>query len=150
MERRLPKLEIIIPKLYKILRRYMQFFVLLTNAQDIYKIYKALDGFFVDKTKEIMLSISEKELSSAIKTLDDIKHSNNKNREFSSVITQLRLAIEKMDSDAINKWKTAILIALCYKVLNEKALSLKFGNHAIEYFDNYIETKINWMLFPAK
>ena len=128
----------------------MEFLILLANAKTAYSTYKTINDIFVDKTKEVMRAISEKELRSAIKTLDDIKHSNDKEREFSSAITQLRLALEKMDSDAINKWKTALLIALCYKAINESSLSLKFGDRAIEYFSKYIEEQRRWALSPAK
>jgi len=128
----------------------MRFLILLTNAKTAYSAYKTINDIFVDKTKEVMQAIGKKELQSAIKTLEDIRHSNDKNREFASAITQLRLAMEKMDAENANKWKTALLLALCYKVLNENILSERFGESAKEYFTKYIEGRRRWCLCVAK
>jgi len=128
----------------------MSYLVLLANAKELYDVCKTINELFVDETKEILRAISEKELISAIKTLDDIKYSNDKRRELASTITQLRLANEKMDSADVIKAETALLIALCYKTLNEIELSLKFGDSAVEYFNKYIDSKQKWVKCVAK
>ena len=128
----------------------MNFLALLTTAKEVYDNGKTIHELLVDKTAQIINAIGEKELTSALKTLDDIKYSKNVYREFSSVITQLRLSLEKLSSKTNKKCKVALLIALCYKFIGEHQLSSQFGVRSISYFNDWIEYEKKRIFTPAK
>lgn len=128
----------------------MSFLALLTTAKEVYDNGKTIHELLVDKTAQIINAIGEKELTSALKTLDDIRYSKNVHREFSSVITQLRLSLEKISSKTTKKSKVALLIALCYKFIGEYQLSSQFGARSISYFNDWIEAEKKRIFAPAK
>lgn len=74
---------------------------------------------FLTGAKDYMYQIAKKELQSAIRTIDDVQESNNYEREISSVITQLRLSMEKFECHEQEKFQIAALIALCYHFIND-------------------------------
>lgn len=108
---------------------------------------------FLTGAKDYMYQIAEKELQSAIRTLDDVQESNNYEREISSVITQLRLSMEKFKCYEQEKFQIAALIALCYHFVNDNKLTKKYIDISCAYFDNWIEAysycpgKLHWKQF---
>jgi len=128
----------------------INFLDLLSTAKEVYDNYKSIHELLVDETARIINAIGERELNSALKTLDDIRYSKNVQREFSSVITQLRLALEKISSKTTKKSKVALLIALCYKFIGEYQLSSQFGARSITFFNDWIEAEKKRIFTPAK
>lgn len=117
------------------------FFTLLLNAKNIYDTVNTINDILVDKMKDILNSIGEKEFQSALKTLDDAKYSTKIEREIESTITQLRLAHEKLSPKKNKKFEVAILISFCYSLLREENLSYQFKHRAKEAFYSYIAEK---------
>jgi hypothetical protein len=119
----------------------MTFWELLCAAKKIYDLYGYIESKLTDQISVIMQNIAQKELESAIKTLADSKISSNKEREFASAITQLRLALEKTDEKLV-KAKITAVIAFCYSVLNEAHLAQSYEENSLRYFDSYYDSKL--------
>lgn len=113
----------------------MGFIELMIAVKNAHSIYSITDRIFVDKTQRLMNHIGSIELSSAIRTLNDIPQSSNPMHEMHSVITQLRLAMEAFPESSEKKHQTALLIAICYMIVGDDYLSNKFKSLSIEYFD---------------
>jgi hypothetical protein len=120
----------------------MSFLALLAGAKKAYDIYGEITGLFVDETERILHEIAERELMSAIRTMDDSKHSRNNKREIASAITQMRLALAKTD-DLITKCQISLLVSLCYKALGEPDLAGHFSDTAIKYFTQDTDEKLD-------
>jgi hypothetical protein len=120
----------------------MAFLELLATAKKIYDTYGFIENTLTDHMAVMMRNIAQKEMESAIKTLADSKISNNKEREFASAVTQLRLALEKTDEELI-KAKIAAVISFCYSVLNEARLSRSFEADSINFFNSYYDRELN-------
>lgn len=119
----------------------MDFLLILKAVKDAYDLHQTISDLCVDKTALILESISDCEVQSAQKTLQDCKTSNDRSREIASAITQLRLAMEKTTSTK-RKCQIAALIASCYQLLRDKALAMQYRDDCIMYFtsltDNYL------------
>lgn len=113
----------------------MGFIELMIAVKNAHSIYSITDRIFIDKTQRLMNHIGSIELSSAIRTLNDIPQSSNPMHEMHSVITQLRLAMETFPKSSEKKHQTALLIAICYMIVGDDYLSSKFKSLSIDYFD---------------
>ena len=113
----------------------MGFIELMIAVKNAHSIYSITDRIFVDKTQRLMNHIGSIELSSAIRTLNDIPQSSNPMHEMHSVITQLRLAMETFPESSEKKHQTALLIAICYMIVGDDYLSNRFKSLSIDYFD---------------
>lgn len=82
-----------------------------------------------------MVHIGKKELSSAIRTLSDVSQSKCPVDEIRSAITQLRLAMENFPETNERRTQTALLIAVCYKIIGDDVLSNTYKQLSIDYFD---------------
>ena len=120
----------------------MTFFELISAAQKIYALYGFIENTLTDHMSMIMREVAEAEMVSAIKTLEDSKISNNREREFASAITQLRLALGKTKDDLV-KAKIAAIIWFCYTVLKEEQLARSFENDSLRYFNSYYDRELN-------
>jgi hypothetical protein len=126
----------------------LTFWQLLCKAKEIYDYYEYIEGKLIDRISLVMESISKKELQSAITTLADSKVSNNKEREISSAITQLRLALEKTSQDIVAA-KIAAIIALCYSILNEGRLARIYEDRSVRCFESHYDKKLAEMKVNA-
>lgn len=113
----------------------MGFIELLIAVKNAHSIYSITNKIFIDKTQKLMNHIGTNELSSAIRTLNDIPQSSNPMHEMHSVITQLRLAMESFHESNERKSQTALLIAICYKIIGDDVLSNRYKNLSIDYFN---------------
>jgi hypothetical protein len=122
----------------------LTFWQLLCKAKEIYDYYEYIESKFIDRISLVMQNISKKELQSALTTLADAEVSNCKEREISSAITQLRLALEKTNEDIVAA-KIAAITALCYSILNEVPLAKKYENKSVHYFESHCDKKLTEM-----
>ena len=114
----------------------MGFIELIIAVKNAHSIYSITNKYFIDTTQKLMNYIGANELSSAIRTLNDIPQSSNPVHEMHSVITQLRLAMEAFHESNERKSQTALLIAICYKIIGDDVLSNRYKNLSIDYFDH--------------
>jgi hypothetical protein len=97
----------------------------------------------------VIEEIGSNEFNAALHSLDDMRRSSNPERELNMAITQLRSALEHFISksegflgsltSAKRMFQTALLISVCYKLINEQALSCKYRDASIEYFSTWLE-----------
>ncbi len=119
---------------------------------------------FILATKSVIEEIGGNEFNAAIHSLDDMKMSNNPKRELNMAITHLRAALEHFSSQANGyfgsisamkqQFETALLIAICYKILSEFALCEQYKKASVQYFSNWLNTysycpsgKLHWKEF---
>jgi hypothetical protein len=119
----------------------LTFWQLLCKAKEIYDYYEYIESKFIDRISLVMQNISKKELQSALTTLADAEVSNCKEREISSAITQLRLALEKTNEDIVAA-KIAAITAFCYSILNEVPLAQKYEDKSVHYFESHCDKKL--------
>lgn len=106
---------------------------------------------FVFATKSVIEEIGGNEFKAAIHSLDDMCRSTNPERELNMAITQLRSALEHFSSKSDGFWgsisamkqrfQTALLISLCYRILSEHVLCVQYKDNAIKYFSEWLESK---------
>lgn len=104
---------------------------------------------FISKAESVIVEIGKNELNAAINSIRDMRISNNPERELNMAITQLRSALQHFDSKADNffvsygtlesRWKTSLLISICYYALGEKDLCIQFRNKTENDFSFWLE-----------
>jgi hypothetical protein len=127
----------------------LTFWQLLCKAKEIYDYYEYIESKFIDRISLVMQNISKKELQSALTTLADAEVSNCKEREISSAITQLRLALEKTNEDIVAA-KIAAITALCYSILNEVPLAQKYEDKSVHYFESHCDKRLTEMKISSQ
>ena len=118
-----------------------------------YTIYK-LSYSFISKTESVIAEIGGNELNAALKSIQDMRISNYPERELNIALTQLRSALQHFDSKANDflvsfktlerRWKTSLLISICYHILNEDNLSIEYNNKTNEDFSEWLENISNF------
>ena len=93
---------------------------------------------FVNKTASLFDKIGCSDFNTAIRCLRDAEISNNPEREFVSALTLLKSSIEKIKSNNKYKFQGALIIGVCYKLLQEDVLSEKYLKMSIELFKEWI------------
>lgn len=126
----------------------MSFILSVESMRQAYSIYKFSTNF-ISKTESVIEEIGANELNAALNSIHDMYISNNPERELNMAITQLRLALQNFDSNAGNyfvshkllekRWKTSLLISICYHVLDETDLSFKYHDKTYEDFSDWLE-----------
>ena len=104
----------------------------------VYRQIKAINNLFVNKTASLLDKIGCSDFNTAIRCLHDAEFSNNPGREFVSALTLLKSSIEKIKSNNKYKFQGALIIGVCYKLLQEDVLSEKYLKMSIDLFKEWI------------
>lgn len=126
----------------------MSFLLSIESMRQAYSIYKFSTNF-ISKTESVIEEIGANELKAALNSIHDMHISNKPERELNMAITQLRSALQNFDSNADNflvshkllekRWKTSLLISICYHILDENDLCLKYHDKTYEDFSDWLE-----------
>lgn len=124
----------------------MSFILTTETLRQIGTIYNV--SKFILATKSVIEEIGGNEFNAAIHSLEDMKISNNPARELNMAITHLRSALEHFSSQANGffgsisamkqQFETALLIAICYKILSEFTLCEQYKKASMEYFTDWL------------
>lgn len=137
----------------------MSFVLSIETLRQVGTIYNVSKLIFA--TKSVIEEIGSNEFNAAIHSLDDMPRSNCPERELNMAISHLRSALEHFASKSDGffwsitamqqRFETALLISLCYKILSEHTLCCQYGDYSIEYFSEWLEAyshcpsgKLHW------
>jgi hypothetical protein len=112
----------------------MEILILVAKFSQALKTYETLRKFILGGEMAIILNtIGDVHARAAAGALTDREYSKSPEREVESAITSLRSAYESYSSKQ-KKYQAAAAIALCYRFLNERKLTLKYLNLCKELF----------------
>lgn len=126
----------------------MSFIMSIESMRQAYSIYK-LGTNFISKTESVIEEIGTTELQAALNSIRDMRISSCPERELNMALTQLRSALQKFDSKSNSyfvsngllekRWKTSLLISICYHILDENDLCSKYHDKTYEDFSDWLE-----------
>ena len=117
----------------------MDIFSIASQLCLVYRQITAINNLFVNKTADLIDKIGCSDFNAAVKCMHDAVVSNNPEREFISALTLLKSSIEKLKSNNKYKFQGTLIIGICYKLLQEETLSIRYLEMSKMYFKDWIE-----------
>jgi len=130
----------------------MSYILSIEALRNVYTAYR-FSSKFIFATEDVIEKIGSNEFNAALRSLKDMRISDNPERELNMAITQFRSSLEHFVSKSQGifasynvmkkQFQTALLISICYYCINERALCEQYRALSVNYFSEWLESYSN-------